>query len=92
MRIQTVHLKSKVSQELVNWEVTQRGCKMRVRGFMVMGRIAEMDKNIEITSAKANLAEQNVLVLTLKIERMKNRRDRIGRRQKRQLSRDYRET
>ena len=54
---------------------------MRVRGFMVIDRIAEMDKNIEITSAKANLAEQNVLALTLKIERMKNKRDRIGRRQ-----------
>ena len=81
LRTQTVHLKSKGSQELVNWEVTQRSCKMRVRGFMVMDRIAEMDKNIENTLAKADLAEHNVLVLTLTIENMKKRRDRIGRRQ-----------
>ena len=51
---------------------------MRVRGQMVVDRITEMNKAIEITSAKADLAAHNVLVLRLTIDNLETRRDRIG--------------
>ena len=60
-------------------ELRDASCyKMRVRGQMVVDRIAEMNKTIENTSAKVELAAHNVLVLRLTIDNQETLRDRIG--------------
>jgi hypothetical protein len=63
-------------------ELRDASCyKMRVRGQMVVERIAEINKTIENISAKVELAAHNVLVLRLTIDNQETRRDEIGEQQ-----------
>ena len=55
--------------------------KMRVRGRMVVERIAKLNKTIENLAAKVELAAHNIVVLRLTINNQEARRDEIGEQQ-----------